>query len=101
MIQSAWEADGVARVRELLAEQRPGPGERDLRGFEWHYWDRKAHAELAVGRPAPDFDRARDGGRVLSPDGRRQATHWNRGTVWTVKVRDAFTRAGRKVALRR
>src|SRR5262249_47570672 len=26
-----------ARLRELLAEARPAPGEEDKRGFEWHY----------------------------------------------------------------
>jgi serine/threonine protein kinase/WD40 repeat protein len=99
LIQAAWEADGVARMRELLEEQKPRPGEPDLRGFEWYYWDRRANAELAVGRPASDDERTRDAGRVLSPDGRRQATYRNVHTDsktrfnWTVKVRDAFTGA--------
>src|SRR5262249_28368223 len=97
LIQAAWEANGVARVRELLEEQKPRPGEPDLRGFEWYYWDRRAHAELAVGRPTSEYERARDSGRVLSPDGRRQATYWNYSSKtrfnWTVKVRDAFTGA--------
>jgi serine/threonine protein kinase/WD40 repeat protein len=46
LLQSAWEANNTSRVLELLDETRPGPGEQDLRGFEWHYWDRLCHAEL-------------------------------------------------------
>jgi serine/threonine protein kinase/WD40 repeat protein len=46
LIPSAWEADNIDRVQELLDEQRPGPGEDDLRNFEWHYWDNLCHAEL-------------------------------------------------------
>jgi WD40 repeat protein len=91
LIQAAWESHNVARVRELLAEQRPGDGERDRRGFEWHYWDRRANAELAVGPSAPEYERARVDRRVLSPDGRRQAVVWGGGAAvgrTKVEVRD-------------
>ena len=57
LLQSAWEEPGVARMRELLDEQKPHEGERDLRGFEWHYWDRRANAELTVGEPASDDEK--------------------------------------------
>jgi serine/threonine protein kinase len=46
LIPTAWEADNIHRVQELLDEQRPGAGEADLRGFEWHYWDRLCHSEI-------------------------------------------------------
>src|SRR5262249_55982459 len=45
LIPAAWEAHDVRRVISLLDELRPGDGEDDLRGFEWHYWDRRCHAE--------------------------------------------------------
>jgi WD40 repeat protein len=48
LVAHAWEADDVARVRDLLGRQRPGPGQSDLRGFEWRYWNRLSHAELAT-----------------------------------------------------
>lgn len=32
-------------MKELLGELRPQQGEEDLRGFEWHYWDRLCHSE--------------------------------------------------------
>jgi serine/threonine protein kinase/WD40 repeat protein len=46
LMPAAWEADNLGRVLELLDEQRPGPDEADLRGFEWHYWDNLCHPEL-------------------------------------------------------
>jgi serine/threonine protein kinase/WD40 repeat protein len=46
LIQTAWDADNLGRVLELLDDLRPKlPDEPDLRGFEWHYWDRLCHAE--------------------------------------------------------
>ena len=44
-IQKAWDANNIARVRELLNATRPGRGEEDLRGFEWHYWQRQIHPD--------------------------------------------------------
>ena len=35
--QQAWEAANVGRVRELIARHFPGPGQTDLRGFQWYY----------------------------------------------------------------
>jgi WD40 repeat protein len=64
LIQNAWEAKNVSRVRELLGEQVPRAGQRDLRCFEWHYWDRLAHAELSV----IPLSRFRGFGK-FSPDG--------------------------------
>jgi serine/threonine protein kinase len=46
LAQHAWEQAGVARVLELLEQQRPKPGEPDLRGFEWHYLHRLCQADL-------------------------------------------------------
>ena len=34
---AAWEQSNVGRTLELLERHRPGPGEPDLRGFEWNY----------------------------------------------------------------
>jgi serine/threonine protein kinase/WD40 repeat protein len=90
-IQNAWDADGVDRVRVLLRLQLPRPGQRDLRGFEWHYRDREAHAELSI-VPLPDAPFP-----SLSPDGRRVVS-WveeprrdARGMARRVKVWDAAT----------
>src|SRR5262249_30302576 len=100
LIQSAWESAGVARTGELLDEQKPRPGERDLRGFEWFYWDRRAHAELTTGQPASDYEKARVNWRILSPDGRRQAIVWashgdaqGKLSISKIEVRDAVSGA--------
>src|SRR5262249_30326595 len=46
LAQHAWEAGGAGQVRELLELHRPKLGESDLRGFEWHYFDRLCHSDL-------------------------------------------------------
>jgi serine/threonine protein kinase/Tol biopolymer transport system component len=46
LTQSEWDKDNVTRVRDLLHQLIPKPGDKDLRGFEWYYWDRLSHAEL-------------------------------------------------------
>src|SRR5262249_37331345 len=73
LIQAAWEADNVARVRELLGRQRPRPGGPDLRGFEWHYWRRVWRAALRTVRLAGLADRLSLNASALSPDGTRLA----------------------------
>ena len=40
---SDWESANMARLREIIALHE---GENDLKGFEWHYLNRKAQAEL-------------------------------------------------------
>lgn len=66
MAWRAWDSGDLARVIELLEGQRPGPGEPDLRGFEWSCLWRLSHGEL----------RAFPGGPVLAftPDGTGIAT---------------------------
>jgi WD40 repeat protein/serine/threonine protein kinase len=46
LAQHAWEAGGPGRVRELLEQHRPKPGEGDLRDFEWYYLYQLSHADL-------------------------------------------------------
>src|SRR5262249_6840998 len=62
-----WDANNFRRALDLLDKQRPGPGEDDLRGFEWHYWDRLSHQELRSARLAGAD--AQLGHLVFSPDG--------------------------------
>src|SRR5262249_55254854 len=40
LAQAAWETGNPARTFGLLRQWVPRPGEDDLRGFEWHYWQR-------------------------------------------------------------
>jgi serine/threonine protein kinase/WD40 repeat protein len=85
LAQAAWDSGSTTRMLDLLEATRPKPGEPDFRGFEWNYYRRQAHGELAVRKlPAYELrdDRPRlpvppvlsdDGalvGRLLSPHGR-------------------------------
>ncbi len=66
LVQTAWEADNISRVLELLNAHRPQPGQTDLRGFEWHYWNRQCHSDIQTVKlpAAPSFAPA-----IFSPDG--------------------------------
>ena len=98
LIPTAWEADNIGSVLELLDEQRPKADEGDMRGFEWHYWDRLCHAEQ---RTLALDDDGRTWAGVFSGDGARFAYLWNRKFSAAdeveafVKVRD--TGAGREL----
>ena len=48
LVQKAWEMDDASQVQKLLNATRHRPGETDLRGIEWHYWQRMLHQEDRV-----------------------------------------------------
>lgn len=39
LAHEAWDRAEIERLEQLLAAQRPRPGARDLRGWEWYYLD--------------------------------------------------------------
>jgi WD40 repeat protein len=43
--RAAWETNNLGRLRQLLKDYQPGPDRQDVRGFEWFYFWRLAHAE--------------------------------------------------------
>lgn len=47
-IERVWPANDVETVKQLLAKHEPQPedGRRDLRGFEWYYWNRLLNAAV-------------------------------------------------------
>ncbi len=76
-MQSAWNSHNFRPLQTLLNAHRPEPGQQDLRGFEWHYWNRKLHQETRMIKVAEKFDEAThkptfsiDGTRLawISPD---------------------------------
>ncbi|HET7219714.1 MAG TPA: hypothetical protein VFJ02_16775, partial [Vicinamibacterales bacterium] len=86
----AWEAASAERTKALLDHQVPGPGQEDLRGFEWAYlwW-------LVHGDPRGVSGQAENTTVVTyAPDGRYAAVAgWN-GIVeiWDVSARRVATR---------
>jgi serine/threonine protein kinase/WD40 repeat protein len=89
LAQAAWDTGDTARTLELLRQQLPGPGESDLRGFEWHYWRRQAQRDVRTIQLA-DFQGTdwANTPPALSPDGRLVA---GVGTSARLKVWDAAT----------
>src|SRR5256885_12170049 len=74
LAHNAFEAGAPGRLRELLAQHRPQPGEADLRGFEWHYLNRLFPADLLVLEHTGIVTSV-----AYSPDGKRLATASGRG----------------------
>jgi serine/threonine protein kinase/WD40 repeat protein len=93
LLQPAWDADSLDRFDQLLDRQRPGAGERDLRAFEWHFWNRQRHAEQPGVRvvSAANLGVRLGSPPVLSPDGSHLAAvaiENGKGTfgVWDVRT---------------
>ena len=54
-LQVAKRENRFERMREILRETTPEPDEPDLRGWEWHYFDRWLHPEVMT-FALPDVD---------------------------------------------
>jgi hypothetical protein len=80
LAQHAWEACATDQAVELLEQQRPKPGETDLRHFEWYYLYQLSHAEVLTLNFGFPFSVA------YSPDSKRLAS-----ANGTVKVWDSHT----------
>jgi serine/threonine protein kinase/WD40 repeat protein len=80
MLPLTWEDNNAGEARRMLERQIPGPGENDLRHFEWRFWNRQTHTEEAAftlpGAEEPNPIRGtgfRELGWHFSQDGRRAA----------------------------
>ncbi len=77
LAKRAWDEGRLDRVLSLLELHRPGPGQADLRNFEWYYLHKLCHADLFSLSGHTD----RILGAVFSPDGTRLATSSRDGSV--------------------
>jgi WD40 repeat protein/serine/threonine protein kinase len=77
LTQMAWEQRRTFRFLELLKEQEPGPGQEDLRGFEWYYWRNQFRTACCTLEGHKDWVHA----VAYSPDGRSLASGSRDGTV--------------------
>ena len=111
LAQAAWDSGDAAKALELLRQWIPKPGEDDLRGFEWHYWNRQAHQERRTlqlsGLPADPQDwvsgnLSPDGSRIVAlvgePGGASRTLRlWDSETgreLWRVSAPSAFSSTG-------
>jgi WD40 repeat protein/tRNA A-37 threonylcarbamoyl transferase component Bud32 len=63
---ATWQTARIDRMLGILERHRPGADQEEVRGFEWHYLWRLAHADrLTVGTSAEHFHGVR-----FSPDGK-------------------------------
>jgi serine/threonine protein kinase/WD40 repeat protein len=94
LAQAAWEGGRTAEVLQLLDREKTASP--DLCGFEWHYWMRQCHGELATLKLR---DLRNWAGAVFSADGSR-FTALNLGRAEPAKGRYAIweTSHGREVA---
>ncbi len=87
LAQQGFEDGSIGRLRDLLDGQKPEKTVGvDLRGFEWHYWNRLCHTDLLTLQT--------HGARSVaySPDGKLLALS---GTNYNLKIVDATT--GRQI----
>jgi eukaryotic-like serine/threonine-protein kinase len=87
--KSALDAGAFTRVKELLDQHRPQPGERDLRDFEWRYLFRLCNGGVrTLGGHETNLHSV-----AFSADGKRLASASSGVTDWTgqVKLWDAET----------
>src|SRR5262249_31254010 len=110
LVSREWDSGNVPHALALLGQCVPQqPGEKDLRGWEWYYYERLCHGELRVLK----HGKAAVNSAAFSPDGTRLATasydgklrSWDAATgepVWSVRADDlmavAYSPDGRQLA---
>ncbi len=82
LAQSKWESVEMGNLAALLEATRPEHTlGADYRGFEWYYWQRSRHSDLATFHFEQPVYRA-----CFSPDGNWLAVGGEAGKVWIVEA---------------
>jgi WD40 repeat protein/tRNA A-37 threonylcarbamoyl transferase component Bud32 len=78
LAQRAWDSNHVDLALDYLERHIPQPGEADIRGFEWHYLWRRAHADLLTLQTGSSwFAYTADGKQLLTPMRDGQMKVWD------------------------
>ena len=83
LVQSAWEAGQFETAGDLLDQHRPHPGDDDLRGFEWWYWNRRSHDQRTLKGHRSDVIRVafcQDQTRIASESADNTVKFWDVST---------------------
>jgi WD40 repeat protein len=99
LAKRAWDEADLARMRELLDEVRPHPGEEDLRGFEWYYLERQSHAGRLT-LPGGLFVAFSPDGQRIAAEGSARLALWNTATGREVVLFQNLRSGIRAVAFR-
>jgi hypothetical protein len=85
--EQALDDNNLGRAISLLDRQRPKPGQKDLRGWEWRYLWRQTQSDAELTLCHKDSEICT---LAVSPDGRLLATsdyHEGRLSLWDLQTR--------------
>jgi eukaryotic-like serine/threonine-protein kinase len=97
LAQLAWDEANLGRLQQLLESHIPRYAlMKDLRGWEWHYWNRLAHAEQLSWKAQRLHEDISD--LVISPDGKQIAiaTTFSLVCLESATAKSLFTIPARK-----
>jgi WD40 repeat protein/serine/threonine protein kinase len=102
--QLAWQSAAVGRLWNLLKAQEPADVEDDLRGMEWHYWNRVsrgAPGSLQMpGKKLPAAVAYSQDGKRLAAVGGATAVLWDVSTGEPVRIIETGIDGLNRVAIR-
>jgi WD40 repeat protein len=102
LVQRFWDDNLFGACPELLARQRPErTGGRDLRGFEWFYWDHQTRKAVNLGghaEPVHSVTYLPDGKRILSASWDKTVKVWDADTGQEIRTLKGHTAAVFSVA---